>query len=81
MSFPLIYLLYLYFAFIFGWLIFSLVAMYHLVTFGFKKFSVFLIGFLYLVGSVFIFNTTYRLINDAEVDWQTKIYIFNQTIN
>ncbi len=75
MSVQLSIFLYLYLAFLLLWLAFSLVAFYHIIKFGFKNFTTYFIGFLYLIIAIIILGISFFYI--AQVDWQRDIFNIN----
>ncbi len=75
MSFPLIIFLYIYFAFLFVWLIFSVIGVYHLIRYGFLNFMTFFSLFAYAALSFLILSVSYNYIK--EVDWNVTISIFD----
>lgn len=79
MVFPLVYLLYFYYAFVAVWLIFSLVAIYHLMKFGLANFLTYAISMGYLVISILIFSTSFYYIN--QIDWDVNASIFGLLVN
>lgn len=79
MSFPLVIFLYIYFAFLFVWLIFSAVGVYHLVKYGFLNFMTFFSLFAYAAVSFLILAVSYDYIR--EVDWNITVSIFQGIFN
>jgi ABC-type maltose transport system permease subunit len=75
MTFPLIFLLYIYFAFLAIWTILSLVGLYHLLRFGGRMIGTFLIGLVYVSGSIIIIFLSYSYL--STIDWQTQITVFD----
>lgn len=75
MSFPIIIFLYLYYAFLVGWVILSLAGVYHMFKFGFKSFISFFTTFTYLVVSFIIILASFNYF--SQVDWQTRISLFD----
>jgi len=67
MSFTISIFLFLYYAFLAVWAIFSLIGIYHVLRFGFKTFVTFFVTFAYLAVSVIILFISFNLIN--QVDW------------
>jgi len=74
MTIPLIAFLYLYLLFVFIWLIFSLVALFHMVKYGQINFMTFITTFAYLAGSVIILFLSYEYL--SRIDWNTGLTIF-----
>lgn len=79
MPITLKFLLYPYFAFLIVWLIFSLVAVYHLLKFGFKNFATFLAVFLYAGVSALMLKMSYDYI--ARIDWSADIIFLEKFID
>ena len=74
MSFPLSILLYLYYAFLFFWAVFSLAMIYHMLKFGFKTATTFFVTFIYLAVAIIIITGSFSYIN--QVDWQSELTLF-----
>jgi hypothetical protein len=68
MQIPYVYILYIYFASLALWGLFSLVGFYHLFSYGFKTKYAYLIGVIYAVGSVAIVLAQLTVLNG--IDWQ-----------
>lgn len=79
MTFALLIFLYIYFVFLFIWLIFSLVAIYHMLKFGFKSFATFSATFIFIAVSVFLLLGSYKYL--SEIDWQKEIIVFDMSAN
>jgi len=79
MTFPLVIFLYGYFAFLVFWAILSLVGFYHLVRFGGRMFVSFFVGFLYVIGTIFLLYVSYLYL--ATIDWQVQVSIFQNLGN
>lgn len=75
MSFPISIFLYLYYGFLFFWLIFSLVGIFHILKFGFKTFGTFFATFAYMAVSAIILFITFNFIN--QTDWTVQIMFGN----
>jgi hypothetical protein len=75
MSFPLIIFLYIYFAFLAVWLIFSAIGIYHLLRYGFLNFMTFFSLLGYAAISFLILAVSYDYIR--EIDWNVAISIFD----
>jgi len=73
MTFPLYILLFPFAAFLLAWLIFSMVAFYHMFKLGFKNFTTFFTTFLYLAISIVILAISYNYI--IQIDWLKKITV------
>lgn len=78
MAITLSVFLYAYFGFLVLWLIFSLVAIFHLLKFGFKGPATFITAFGYIAVSSLALLVTYNLVSN--VDWQTSLTVFGNII-
>ncbi|MFH0956112.1 MAG: hypothetical protein V1801_02790 [Candidatus Falkowbacteria bacterium] len=74
MAIPLIGFLFLYLLFVFVWLIFSLIALFHMIRYGQINFTTFLTTFAYLVGSAMILFLSYQYL--SQIDWSVGLTIF-----
>lgn len=74
MTIPLIGFLFLYLLFVFVWLIFSLVALYHIIRYGQINFTTFFASFAYIVGSAMILFLSYGYL--SQIDWSVGLTIF-----
>jgi len=79
MTFQLSILLIPYLLFLLLWLIFSLVAVYHMMKFGFKNFTTFFTTFIFIGIAILMLTTTYNFIE--QIDWKTEITIFENAFN
>lgn len=70
MTITLIVFLYLYLLFVGIWLIFSLIAYYHLIRYGQINFISFLAGLAYLAVAVIILAQSYQYLN--QIDWSRE---------
>jgi hypothetical protein len=75
MSFPLYYFLYAYYVYLAFWLIFSIVALYHLMKYGFKNFFTFFIICLYVGISFGLLMFSYYSL--SQFDWELNISLLN----
>jgi len=75
MVFPLYIFLIIYLVFLFGWVIFSLVAIYHMLKFGFLNFTTFFIIFVYIIIAILLLATSYYFLN--QIDWTLRFGIFD----
>jgi hypothetical protein len=73
MSIPLSIFLYIYYAFLAVWTVFSLVSLYHMFKFGVKSFTSFFAAFSYLAVSFVILVITYNYCR--QIDWTSAIAI------
>ncbi len=79
MTFPLYILLFIYFAFLFVWLIFSIIALYHMIRFGFKNFTTFFTTFIFIAVSILILAFTYEYL--IQIDWNLEVSAFEGFFN
>ncbi len=79
MSFPLYYILILYLSFLIVWAVFSFVAFYHMLKYGFRNFTTFFIIIIYILISVFLLMLSFRYL--GEIDWQVNVAIFDNIFN
>lgn len=73
MTIPLIGFLFLYLLFVFIWLIFSLIALYHVIRYGQINFTTFFAAFAYIAGSALILFLSYGYLN--QIDWSVSLTI------
>jgi len=74
MSIPLITFLFFYLLFVFVWLIFSLVALYHIIRYGQINFVSFIVTFIYLAVAAVILNLSYQYL--SQIDWSASLTVF-----
>jgi len=74
MTIPIIGFLFLYCLFVLVWLIFSLVALFHMIRYGQINFVTFITTFTYIAGSVMILFFSYEYLN--QIDWSVGLTIF-----
>jgi len=74
MTIPLIAFLFLYLLFVVIWLIFSLIALFHIMRYGQVNFGTFLAAFIYLAGSAMILFLSYQYL--IQIDWSIGLTIF-----
>lgn len=74
MTFKLSILLIPYLLFLFLWLFFSLVAVYHMIKFGFKNFTTFFTTFIFVAVSLVLLVVSYNFL--IQIDWDTSVSIF-----
>jgi hypothetical protein len=74
MTIPLIGFLFLYCLFVFIWLIFSLIALYHMMKYGQINFTTFITTFAYIAGSIIILFLSYNFL--SQIDWSVGLTIF-----
>lgn len=71
MSFPLYIFLFVYFLFLFGWVVFSLLAIYHMVKFGAVTFATFFSSFVYIAGSAALLFISYNFL--SQIEWNMNV--------
>lgn len=71
MAFPLVYLLYIYFGFLGLWLIFSLVAIFHMIKYSLANFRSYLYTMIYIAVSLIILIASLNYI--MTIDWQMNV--------
>ena len=74
MTIPLIVFLYLYLLFVFIWLIFSLVALYHMMRYGQVNLITFMATLAYIAGAAAILFFSYEYL--SRIDWSVGLTIF-----
>lgn len=74
MTFTLSILLFAYFLFLFLWFVFSLVAVYHMVRFGYLSFFTYLVTFIYIAVSILLLFASYNFI--SQIDWGMNVTLF-----
>ena len=74
MVFKLSILLIPYLLFLLLWLIFSLVAVYHMIKFGFKNFTTFFTTFIFVAVSLALLVVSYNFL--IQIDWDASVSIF-----
>ena len=75
MSFPISIFLYIFYAFLFVWALFSLAELYHMLKFGFKTAATFFATFSYLAVSIIILAVTFSYLSG--VDWQSEVSVLS----
>ena len=73
MVFSLSLFLYAYLAFLFVWLSFMIVAVYHMLRFGFRNTTTFITTIIFLIVAVFMLMASFSFI--YKIDWNTEIEI------
>ena len=73
MTIPLIAFLFLYLLFVFVWLVFSLIALYHMIKYGQINFTTFITTFAYIAGAVVILSFSYDYL--SRIDWGVGLTI------
>ena len=79
MTFSISVFLYLYFAFLLFWAVFSLAELYHMLKFGFKTATTFFVTFTYLAVAIIILALTFSYI--GQVDWQNELSVFSDLMD
>ena len=79
MTFPLYIFLIIYFVFLLGWLVFSFIAVYHILKFGFLNFTTFFTVFVYIAISFLMLAISYKYL--SQIDWQMNVTIFGDLFN
>ena len=79
MTFPLYIFLIIYFVFLLGWLVFSFIAVYHMLKFGFFNFTTFFTVFVYIAISFLMLAISYKYL--SQIDWQMNVTIFGDLFN
>jgi hypothetical protein len=79
MTFPLYYFLLIYLLFILLWLVFSLVAVYHMIKFSFKNFISFFATFIFIGVSALILMESYNYL--SRIDWEMNVIVFENMFN
>lgn len=79
MTFPIIYFLYAYYAFLVIWVFFCLVVVFHILKYGFKNFTNFLITLFFIIISILLVMTSFYFIN--KINWETNVSIFKDVSN
>lgn len=75
MTISLSIFLYIYFAFLFGWLLFTLAGIYHMLKFGFKNFTTFFTTIIFIGVTITMLAVSYNFI--IEIDWKTEVSLFD----
>jgi len=74
MTIPLTAFLILYLILVFVWLVFSLIALFHMIRYGQINFTTFLTTFIYLAGSALLLFFSYQYL--SRIDWSAGLSIF-----
>jgi len=77
LTLPLYIFLFIYFAFLAIFAIFSLINFYHILTTGTFTLNSFVITFFVFSLTVLTLYFTYSLLNN--IDWQTEVVLFNSS--
>ena len=64
----------MYLLFVLLWLVFSLVALYHMIKYGQINFTTFITTFAYIAGSIVILFLSYEYL--SRIDWGAGLTIF-----
>lgn len=79
MTIPLIGFLYLYLLFLFAWLIFSVIALYHIIKYGQIGFVSLMSIAVYLAVSAALLSLSYQFL--SQIDWSVGLTIFQGGVN
>ena len=79
MIFPLYIFLIIYLVLLLGWLIFSFIAVYHMLKFGFLNFTTFFTVFVYVAISFLMLAVSYKYL--SQIDWRMNVAIFGDLLN
>lgn len=79
MTFPLIYFLYIYYAFLVLWAFFGFVVVFHMVKYGFKNLNNFFITLIFIVVGAALVLVSFYFID--QIDWETRVSIFKNFSN
>lgn len=74
MVFTLQVFLYIYYAFLIAWALFSLAGVYHMLRWGFKNITTFLVTFIFLAFSFLMISVSFGFI--ANINWGVEISAF-----
>jgi len=74
MTIPLIAFLFLYLLFVFIWLVFSLIALYHILRYGQINFTTWLAACAYIAVAAMILFFSYQSL--SPIDWSAGLTIF-----
>jgi hypothetical protein len=79
MTIPLIAFFYLYLLFVLAWLVFTIIALYHIIRFGQISFMSFTVTLAYLVFSAVILSFSYAFL--SQMDWTVGLTVFQGGVN
>ncbi len=79
MTFPLYFLLIIYAIFLAVWSIFGLVAVYHMIRFGFFNFVTFFTTFIFIAVAAVILFYSFNFF--SQIDWNLNVSIFEGIFN
>ncbi len=79
MTIPLISVLFLYLLFVVVWIIFSFIALFHIIKYGQVNFLTFFTTFIYIAGSIVILYLSYGYL--SQIDWEIGLTIFQGSTN
>lgn len=79
MTIPLIAFLFLYLLFVLVWLIFSLIALYHIIRYGQINFTSITVSLAYLLVSIIMLFLSYEYL--SQIDWSAGLTIFQGGVN
>ena len=79
MTFQLSLLLFIYLGFIVVWLIFFMIALFHMLKFGFKNFMTLFMTFIFAGIAVLMVMASSAFI--SQIDWSSEVTILNGIFN
>ncbi len=79
MSFPLSVFLIPYFIFLIIWALMMMVALYHILRFGFKNFTTILTTLVFIVVTILILMISYNYL--SQIDWAREVTVFGNLVN
>jgi hypothetical protein len=79
MTFQLSILLFIYLGFLVVWLVLFMVALFHMLKFGFKNFMTLFTTFIFAAVAVLMLMATSAFI--AQIDWSSEITVLNGLFN
>ena len=74
MSIPIIAFLYLYLLFVLVWLVFSVIALYHIIRYGQIGFTSLAVTLIYILVSTAILFLSYQYL--SQIDWEASLTVF-----
>ena len=74
MAVQLLLFLYIYYAFLIIWALLFLSVIYHMLKFGLKSFTTFMLTFLFVAVAILLLNVSYIYI--SQIDWNNTITIW-----
>ena len=74
MAVQLALFLYIYYGFLVFWALLFLAVIYHMLKFGLKSFTTFLLTFLFIAVAILLLNVSYIYL--SQIDWDKMIVIW-----